>query len=267
MRQDVNVKNRHAFGGLTEAPGGRVSREGADMLGSRYAYGAQVGADAKVLEVGCGPGIGLGLLSQAASFVVGADFDPELLHKARETYDASIPLVQLDVQGLPFVDGAFDVVLFYEASYYVSDMDRAFDEIARVIGNDGQAVFVNANPERPGFIPSPLSVHYHTAEDFRSELERRGFSVRVEGAYPVRRGTSRERLGVVARQMARRMGIIPRTLRTRALVKRMFGARLLPVPRELSSWFSRPAERVPINPGQSATHFKVLYVTAVRRTM
>ena len=119
-----------AYAALTEAPGGLVSVEGADMLYARYAYGAEAGAGGGVLEVGCGPGLGLGLLSASASFLVGADYDSVLLRRARETYGGRISLVRLDVQRLPFQDGAFDTVLFYEGSYYVPDMERAFDEVA-----------------------------------------------------------------------------------------------------------------------------------------
>ena len=261
----MTVQEDGAYAALTEAPGGWVSLEGADMLYSRYAYGAEVGAGGRILEVGCGPGVGLGLLSASASLVVGADFDSVLLRRAQETYGRRIPLVRLDVQRLPFPDGAFDTILFYEGTYYIPDTDCAFDEIARVLNSGARMVFVNANPERPDFIPSPLSVHYHTAEEFRTVLENRGFEVSVEGAYPVADGTSRSRFLLWMRKLAQRLGFIPGTLAGRAFLKRMLIGKLLPVPEEVPEGFGRPAPRARIAAGSSSGGFKVLYVTAARK--
>jgi len=253
-----------AFAALTEAPGGEVSVEGAQMLFSRYTYGAEIGARGRILEVGCGPGVGLGLLSASAAFTVGADYDSVLLKRARETYGARIPLVRLDAQRLPFPDGFFDTVLFYEGSYYVPDMELAFDEFLRVLSPGGRTILVNANPERPDFIPSPLSVHYHTAEEFRTALESRGFRVLVEGAYPVEKGTALSHVFVVVRRLARYLGLIPTTLRGRALLKRVLGRKLVSVPSELPRNFVSCVARVSILPGEPADGFKVLYITAER---
>ena len=63
----MTLQEDGAFAVLTEAPGRHVSVEGADMLFSRYTYGAEVGAGGRLLEIGCGPGVGLGLLSSSAS--------------------------------------------------------------------------------------------------------------------------------------------------------------------------------------------------------
>lgn len=253
-----------AYAALTEAPGGWVSEEGARMLQSRYAYGAQLAASGRVLEVGCGPGLGLGLLDASSSLAVGADYDSVLLGHARKTYRDRIPLVRLDVQYLPFADGSFDTVLFYEGSYYVPDMGRAFDEMTRVLTSGGQMVFVNANPERPDFIPSPLSFHYHSGEDFRDALEERCYSVQVEGAFPLQDGSRWGRLIIAVRKLAHRLGMIPGTLRARALLKRLLVGPLVPVPQELLPGEGGVAPLTPLEgPGPHRT-FKVLYVTAQR---
>ena len=252
-----------SFAALTEAPGGRVSPEGADMIYSRYLYGAEAGAGGRTLEVGCGPGLGLGLLSASTSFVVGGDYDPVLLRQARATYGDRIRLMRLDVQRLPFADGSFDTVLFFEASYYVPDMDRAFDEITRVAARGGRLVFVNANPERPDFIPSPLSVHYHTAAEFHDALECRGFKVSVEGAFPLEDVALRSRFLVLARKLAHRFGFIPSTLAGRALIKRVLIGKMIPVPPEVRQGFGKTPSRFPVEGSGPVKAFKVLYVTAV----
>ena len=256
--------SHHSYGDITERPGVESSREGADMLYSRYAHAAAVGRGRRVLEVGCGPGLGLGLMAEHAAAVVGGDLDEGLLAQAKSTYDHEIPLLQLDGQELPFADGSFDVVLFFEGSYYVPDMDRVMDEMARVAAPEGTLLFVNANPERPDFIPSPLSVHYHTAEEFRKGLEARGFKVVVEGAFPLDERGPLARALTLARKVATRLGLIPRTLAGRALLKRLVSGRLIRIPARIGEGFGQPGARQPIAPGATAPGWKVLYVTATR---
>ena len=260
----MTLQEDGAFAVLTEAPGRHVSVEGADMLFSRYTYGAEAGAGGRLLEIGCGPGLGLGMLSSSAAFVVGGDYDSVLLKRARETYGSRIPLIRLDAQRLPFPDGFFDTVLFYEGSYYVPDMESAFDEIVRVLSSTGRTILVNANPERPDFIPSPFSVHYHKASEFRTALESRGFEVTIEGAYPVGGETTLGWVLTIARRLARGLGLIPRTLKGRALLKRMLGRSMVAVPSEIPEDFGQPVSRIPIFPGEPSYGFKVLYITATR---
>jgi len=261
----VSIGKDGAYGVLTEGPGGWVSAgEGADALYSRYAYGAQVGAEGRLLEIGCGPGVGLGILSASASLLIGADYDSSLLRRAQETYGQRVPLVRLDAQRLPFPDGFFDTVLFYEASYYVPNMEQVFDEVLRVLSPGGRTILANANPESPYFIPSPLSEHYHTAEEFRTAFESRGFRVLIEGAFPAVEGTARSWVAIAARRLAHRLRLIPNTLKGRVLLKRILGEKLVPVPLEMPADFGQSVSRVPISYGEPTNGFKVLYITATK---
>lgn len=252
------------YSNLTESPGGRLSHEGAMMLFGRYAYGAQVATNKRVLEVGCGPGLGLGLLSRRAAAVAAGDIDPGLVRRARATYGRRIPLIRLDAQSLPFGNYSFDVVLFYEGSYYVPRFEKALDEICRVLSRTGTAVFVNANPERQDFIPSPLSTHYHTADEFRRLFELRGFTVAVEVAFPLDLESKRGRFGAWARRVASGLGLIPRTLAGRVLLRRLLTRRLLAIPPEVPDGFTEPVARFPVSSQTPAANYKVIYITATR---
>jgi SAM-dependent methyltransferase len=197
--------------------------------------------------------------------VVGGDIDSELLGEARDHYGTRFPLARFDAQALPFRDAAFDLVLFFEASYYVADMSLALDEIARVVASGGTVTFVNANPERPDFIRSPHSHKYHTADEFRAELGARGFDVTVEGTYPVERGGAADKVVVLARKVLERLGLTPSTLRARAMVKRLIYGKLDVLPAELGPDSGTPAARTP-HAGGPLRGYKVMYVTARRPT-
>lgn len=253
---------------ITETTGGTLTAEAAQMMYTRYALAARAGAGKRVLELGCGAGLGLGLVASRARLTVGGDYSAALLGTGRQHYGARIPLVRLSAEQLPFRNASYDVVLFFEASYYIPDMDKALDEIARILAPSAELIFVNANPERPDFVASPFSTHYHTADEFRAALSRRGFTVSVEGAFPVKAGggiVSRI-AGVVlplARQVLTALHLVPRTLKGRARLKRLLYGKLLPIPAEIPEGFASEATRVPVGAGVVGG-YKVIYVRGTR---
>ncbi len=253
------------FEDLTETTGIPLSPEGADMMYTRYLVGMRLAAGQRVLELGCGAGQGVGLLGARARRLVGGDYSHELLRRGRSHYGGRFPCVRLSADRLPFRDAVFDVVLFFEASYYVRDTDAAFDEAARVLAPGGTLLLVNANPERPDFIRSPHSVTYHTSDGFRRALGGRGLHVTVEGAFAITEATGRRsRLAPIlglARRMLETLHLVPRTLRGRARLKRLVYGKLPTVPAELREGFGTEAPRVSVSPG-AVRGYKVLYVTA-----
>ena len=244
-----------------------IADEAASMMATRYTWAAEVARGRRVLELACGSGTGLGLLASRAARVVGGDYSDVLLARARAHYRTRVPLVRLSADALPFSAGAFDLVLLFEASYYVPDMRKAFAEIARVLTPGGLALFANANPDRHDFIPSPHSVRYHNADAFRQGLSACGFDVRVEGAYPIEPssgGGLGSKIAPLARQVLQALGLVPKTLRGRARLKKLLGTHLRDTPAELPADFATVEPRH-VLPDGPVVGYKVLYVTATKR--
>lgn len=101
--------------------------------------------DARILEVGCGPGVALPELARRLRprRLVGIDVDAGLLESARA---AGVPaeLVWGDVRAMPFEDAAFDAVIDFGTCYHVARPEHALREIARVLCDGG--VFVHESP-------------------------------------------------------------------------------------------------------------------------
>lgn len=257
------------FHKLSEATGVPVSSEGASMMVTRYLMATRLAAGRRTLEIACASGPGLGMLSRAASFVVGADISEPMLRQTRAHYGNRIPLARLSAEALPFRDASFDFVLLMEASYYVRNFGGALAEIDRVLSAHGRILFVNANPERADFIRSPFSHHYHSADEMRALLSARGFRVEVSGAFPVDgvggagRGRMMDGVFRVARRTLETFHLVPRTLHGRARLKRLLGARLVQVPAEIDESFAERATIVP-RPAGPLADFKVFYVVAER---
>lgn len=261
MPHGRTTRDRRSFAQVTEGTGTPVTVEGARMIQTRYVYAAGLSQGRRVLELACGSGQGLGLLAKKAAFCAGGDIDRRLLSSARSAYGSRVPLINLDGANLPFRSGSFDLLLLYEASYYMPDMGAVFDEITRVLEPGGVVVFVNANPERADFIRSPHSHSYLTANEFRVELSSRGFSVDVRGAFPTStRGLLSAGIPVV-RRLLEALRLTPRTLAGRARLKRWVYGPPVMLPSELEEGF---AEIEPLAAVDAPTchDYKVLYVTA-----
>jgi SAM-dependent methyltransferase len=97
----------------------------------------------RLLELGCGPG---SLWLENSGRIPGAwtitlsDFSFGMAEEARSALAKTRPRVQLEVsdaQAIPFPDKSFDTVIANHMLYHVTDRDRAFAEIRRVLEPGG----------------------------------------------------------------------------------------------------------------------------------
>jgi ubiquinone/menaquinone biosynthesis C-methylase UbiE len=101
--------------------------------------------DARVLEIGCGPGYFSPTLAAAVprGEVVLGDLQSEMLVHARRRlvgFDHA-RAVQLDATGLPFADASFDAVLVVLMLGEVPERARCLSECRRVLRPGGVALF------------------------------------------------------------------------------------------------------------------------------
>ena len=163
----------------------------------------------RILDVGCGSGSFSLALARTGFSVIGIDDYPTLLDVAREKrrsrHLGNVSFSRADVAA--FGDGHFDQVLSIHGLYVQPDPERIVREVARVLRDGGQAIFVNhtgrfavgptlrAATRTEGamgalrallwLLPNrvfeaarrPLGPHYWDERRFRAELADAGFTV------------------------------------------------------------------------------------------
>jgi ubiquinone/menaquinone biosynthesis C-methylase UbiE len=98
-------------------------------------------SDARVAEVGCGPGpVARALASRSGvGEVVGVDPSPIFIEKGRELARdlPNLTFVEGDARALPFEDNSFDVVVFHTTLCHIPRPELALTEASRVLCSDG----------------------------------------------------------------------------------------------------------------------------------
>lgn len=100
--------------------------------------------DGWIVDVGCGPGLMLEQLLPDAEKAVAVDCSPEMSHRAKYRFEeADLPyrVVSASADTLPFPDGFSNLVITTNCLEFVDYPAKAFQEISRVLGDEGRAIF------------------------------------------------------------------------------------------------------------------------------
>jgi ubiquinone/menaquinone biosynthesis C-methylase UbiE len=112
-----------------------------------------VHSNERVLDVATGSGNAALAAARRGCDVIGVDYVPSLLARARRRADAEgLPaeFVEGDAEALPFRDGRFDVVSSVFGAMFAPDQEQTASELARVCRAGGRIGLVAHTPE--GFI-------------------------------------------------------------------------------------------------------------------
>jgi len=237
------------FSTVTELPGTKVSRHQVQLAVNRYSFAAEFCRNKDVLELACGAGIGLGILKRNSRGLVAGDIDQGILEFARRTHGDSMDLRSLDAQSLPFDDNSFDVVILFEAIYYLTQPERFVREARRVLRDNGTIIVCNPNKDLPDFNPSPFSHRYFNAPDFCDLFGGHAFEIACYGDLDLDRTSLKGRLLALLKRWAVSLRLIPRTMKGKVLLKRLLFGRLLTMPAQLvdDHWPASPLNMIEIN--------------------
>ena len=250
-----------------EMPGIKVTREQLQIICNRYYFVAQYVSGKQILEVGCGPGLGLGYLARKSAGVIGGDYTEDNLRVARQHYKGGVELILLDAHNLPFKDECFDVVIALATIIYLR-LDRFFAECHRVLRGGGALVFCTPNKDQPGFHRSALSRNYFSVPDL-ALLANRYFDARFFGAFPApktrQRIVNRYRNAVVT-GIAKTLDRIPRGTDIKGFIsKSIFSNPAFPLVAEIEEGMVEYVPPEPIRSDIPDVQHRIVYAVAYAR--
>lgn len=244
---------------VTEKAGDWVTQEALSMVSTRYRYAAEFCRGKRLLEVACGQGVGLGYLAKHAAHTVGGDVTETLLTRARHTLEGRIPLLRLNAEALPLCAASRDVILCYEAIYYVEQPLRFLQECRRVLTSQGLLLLCSVNPEWKDFNPSPHSRQYYSARRLSTLLQEAGFRTELFGVFPVTAGSLRAACVSWIKRAAVALHLIPSTMEGKRLLKRLFLGKLVRFPVAVDEGTAAYCQPFPISHDRPVTEYKILF--------
>jgi SAM-dependent methyltransferase len=140
---------------------------------ARYRWATEFAAGRRVLDAGCGHGYGAALLAQAgATEVVGVDISQEVIDAAQESTRANVTLEVGDVTRLSHPDASFGLIVCFEVIEHLAEPDRALDEFARLLADDG--ILVVSSPNRDVYTKgNPHHIHEYLPDELNDALAAR----------------------------------------------------------------------------------------------
>lgn len=140
--------------------------------------------NAKVLEIGCGPGnITRYLLSQRPDFdILGTDISPNMIELARKNNPLSTFQV-MDARDISQLESRFDLIVCGFCLPYLSiaESQKLIDDASKMLNPESSLYlsFVEGNPENSGFKTSSAGrvyFQYHHPDTIINNLKSAGFS-------------------------------------------------------------------------------------------
>jgi ubiquinone/menaquinone biosynthesis C-methylase UbiE len=219
---------------ITEVTDDLVSQEQVQRSCNRYYWANLFCKGKSVLEVACGTGQGLGYLSKNSKRFVAGDYSRDILNVTQKHYGSRIDLFQLDAQHLPFADNSMDVILLFEAIYYVPNVDLFIKECHRVLGLNGKVLIATANKDLSDFNPSPHTYKYFGVLELKNIFHRNGFSSEFFGNIRVSELSLIQRMSRPVKQVAVKLNLMPKTADGKKWLKRIIFGGMVKMPGEIT---------------------------------
>lgn len=260
--QRAAARQHDDFRDVTETAGQYVTNAQYSRHCNRYYWAGEFCVGKAVLEVACGAATGLGYLQRNSASVIGIDISEPVLAGARSYYGNRADLRVMDAHDLRFSANSFDVVIIFEALYYLQRPEKFVEECARVLRRHGKVLVCNANKDLYDFNRSPWSFEYHGVSELKSLFGRYGFTTEFWGGSRLSEATWLQRFLRPVKAFASKSNLIPKTMGGKRLLKRLIFGKLRPLPPEVLPLQVERESLDRLCPNEPARNHQVIYCVA-----
>lgn len=146
-----------------------------------YVEAAQL-VSGRVLEIGCGWGRGLQLLTQSASHYTGIDKNAELIADLSQHYPHA-KFIQANIPPLSgLADNTFDYIVTFQVIEHIQNDDLFVKEAYRVLKPGGKLLLTTVN-RNFSLTRNPWHIREYTADELRSLMARYFSTVQTKGIH------------------------------------------------------------------------------------
>jgi SAM-dependent methyltransferase len=250
------------FLSVTEIAGDEVTGEQISRLCSRYYWAGSFCANKDVVEVACGTGQGLGYINRLSKTFEAGDYSNVIIKLVKQHYGERIDIKQFDAQKLPFDNKSKDVVILFEALYYLPEAEKFVQECARVLRPSGKVLLATANKDLYDFNPSPHSYKYYGTIELGELFTAYGFDTELFGGFPYEGTSLRQRILRPIKKFVVFLGLMPKTMSGKKFLKKIVFGNLIKMSAEITSSTAEYQQPIAISGDCPDRLHKVIYCAA-----
>ena len=249
---------------VTEVAGEWITSEQLCRMYTRYKWAAQFCLEKDVVEVACGTAPGLGLIGQVARSVVASDVDKHMVSIAKKFYGNRFEIANFDALNLPFETSSKDVVIIFEALYYLPCVDTFIKEVKRVLKPRGKLLVATANKDLPDFNPSVNSVKYYGVSELTHLALKHKMEPDFYGQSAISNASLLQKMLKFLKIVVVRLNLMPKTMRGKEFLKRLVFGKLVRMPFELCEKHSEYDAPISIPATDPNCDFKVILFVSTK---
>lgn len=250
----------------TELPGNEYTIETHKIIKFRYQLARSLVKNRKVLEVGCGYGIGVDYLSREAEDIIAGEISGENIAILKNN-NKNCKVVQMNAHNLPFKKQSFDVIIAMAMIYYLN-FEIYLNEVKRALKEGGTLFFCTSNKDVPGFVPSPHTTRYYSIPELNVLLNKNGFKNEFYGGFPSGGNLIIvNQLVALLKNVTKKMVMfLPNGKERWGKLRKLKEGKLFPLPNNIENIDTAGIEAIPLNPEVRDRKYRIIYVKGTLMT-
>ena len=123
-------------------------------------------------------------------------------------------------------------------------------------------LIATVNKDWSEFNPSPFSTQYFSVLELGKLLQDNGFNVEFYGAFSTLPNGLKDEAIAIIKRIAVALHLIPKTMKGKEFLKRIFFGKLIPLPSEIKDRMAEYSPPIPIPHDAPNFEYKVIYAVA-----
>ena len=233
-----NYKGITDFSDFTEVSGKPITEDQLYRMRHRYSWAKElVKKDSIGLELCCGSGQGLEIISENLDKLYAIDITESLINQAKSNAPDNVVCSTED--GITFLeksgDTTFDFIIMFECIYYFESLEKLIKLAKNCLKPGGIILFTWPNPLKDSFVRCEHTYCYPLLKDIRkfAKGENENFETKFFG-YEL--SNKKSLLGILKSRLktfAVKLNLIPKTQKGRLFLKRIFQGKMIEMPNSI----------------------------------
>ena len=222
----------------TEVSGKPITQDQLYRMRHRYSWAKELINEDKVgLELCCGSGQGLKIVSENLDKLYAVDITESLIDQANKNSPDNVICSKVDA--LTFLENSanefFDFIIMFECIYYFESLERLIDLAKKSLKPGGLILLTWPNPLKKDFVKCEHTYCYPLIKELKkfTQDENKEFKTEFYGFEVLNKKSLLTSFKSKIKTLAVKFNLIPKTQKGRLFLKRIFQGKMIEMPNSL----------------------------------